>query len=113
MTGVLARSLSVLAALLLGLTAGAMLLIRLVLVPVWQGLPPSELRAWFTQRAVMMVTLAVNEPANRRFVDGTLDDDGTTALLARWRRWHDVRVALGLVGATAAAWALASSSPRR
>ena len=128
-----------------------MLLIRVVLVPFWRGLPPAEFRTWFREHwprqrglmaplsaggalasagaaatrvaardagpapaalaaaagaGVVAVTLAVNEPANHRFAGGALDDDETTALLARWRRWHDVRVALGLVGAAAAALAL-------
>ena len=56
--------------------------------------------------AVVAVTVGVNEPANEKFVSGGLDDDATVRLLARWARWHDVRVALGLLSAAAAAHAL-------
>ena len=40
-----------LAALLLGLLAGAMLFIGVVLVPFWHALPPAELRGWFARHA--------------------------------------------------------------
>lgn len=52
---------------------------------------------------VGVVTYAVNEPANHQLVREDLDDEETLRLLHRWARWHDVRVALGLVGALAAA----------
>ncbi len=39
--------LSYVSALAIGLLAGAMLLIALVLVPFWQHLPPAEFRTWF------------------------------------------------------------------
>jgi hypothetical protein len=131
-----------------------MLLIRIVLVPFWQGLPAPEFRAWFTEHSprlrrlmvplaggaaltsvgaaaaqiaapdgargsasmaaaagagVVAVTLAVNGPANRSFVEAQLTDQETKELLARWKRWHDVRVALGLLGAVASARALSAS----
>ena len=48
---------------------------------------------------VAAVTLAVNEPANRRFMQkDALTDQETQDLLARWIRWHNVRVLLGLFG---------------
>ena len=53
--------------------------------------------------AVGVITYTVNEPANHQLVREDLDDDETVRLLQRWARWHDVRVALGLVGALAAA----------
>jgi hypothetical protein len=129
-----------------------MLLIRLVLVPFWQGAPPAEFRSWFARHSgrirsmmvplgatsvvasgggavarllrdeelraepvvaaaaaagVVAVTVAVNEPANRRFVEEDLTDEQTRALLARWVRWHDVRVVVGVAGALAAVMALA------
>ena len=149
----LARSLSFASATLTGLLAGAMLFLRVVLLPFWQQLPPAEFRAWFTENAprirrlmvplgvgaaaasvgaaaaqavsrgdarsssaaaagavaVVAVTVTVNEPANEKFVSGKLDDDATVTLLARWARWHDLRVALGLVSAVAAAHALSSA----
>jgi len=138
-----------LTALLLGLLTGAMLVIGIVLVPFWSGLPPVELRSWFARHAgrtgalmfplggaalaaaagawlvvrgrwpalaavaaasVVAITMLVNEPANQRFAAGAyyMSDADTVALLARWRRWHWVRVALGLVAFAAALRALAA-----
>ena len=151
----LARSLSLASATLTGLLAGAMLFLRVILLPFWQRLPPAEFRAWFEKHApriralmvplgvgsaaasvgaaaaqaaskgsarpssaaaagavaVVAVTVTVNEPANEKFVSGDLDDEATVTLLARWARWHDVRVALGLLSAVAAVYAL-QSAPR-
>ena len=152
---VLARSLSFASATLTGVLAGAMLFLRVVLLPFWQQLPPAEFRAWFEKHApriralmvplgvgaaatsvgaavaqaarkedtrpssaaaagavaVVAVTVTVNEPANEKFVSGDLDDDATVTLLARWARWHDVRVALGLSSAVAAAHGLSAARP--
>ena len=146
----LGRSLAFVSATLTGLLAGAMLFLRIVLLPFWQGVPPAEFRAWFVKhsgriRALMLplgaaaaatsaaataarvvngeaarassvaavgavgvvaVTVTVNEPANRKFASEELGDEETASLLRRWARWHDVRVALGLIAATAAARAL-------
>jgi hypothetical protein len=130
------------------MSAGAMLLIRIVLLPFWRGLPPAEFRRWFASHSsrirrlmvplgataaasaiasaateaateripattsaiaaasamgVVAVTVKVNEPANEKFVRPDFDDEKTARLLARWARWHDLRVALGLLGAIAAA----------
>ena len=148
---VASRALAVLSAVLVGLLAGAMVLIEVVLVPFWRGLPPAEFRAWFTAHAdrirslmvplgagaggvavasavaalaegregvpaalvaaagsvgVVGITVTVNEPANHAFTSGALTDDATSALLARWARWHHVRVGLGLAATVAAALAL-------
>jgi hypothetical protein len=129
------------------MSAGAMLLIRLVLLPFWRELPPREFRAWFaahsgrirglmvplgaaaagsaiattatelvTERepnpmsliaagsaaGVVAVTLVVNEPANEKFAQLNFDNEETTRLLSRWGRWHDLRVALGILAAIAA-----------
>jgi hypothetical protein len=122
-----------------GTLAGAMTLIRLVLVPFWRRSATSEFKPWFVDnaprlRAVMVplgaaaaatttanalithraravlgaaaaagvavVTMAVNEPLNARFAG---PDPVEPVDLDRWVRWHDVRVALGLI----AAWATA------
>ena len=143
----LAARLASVSATLTGLLAGAMLFLRVVLLPFWRDLPPAEFRAWFVRRsgairalmvplgvgaagaslaaaaaraaggedvranavaaassvAVVAVTVTVNEPANEEFVRGDLKDEETPTLLARWSRWHDVRVALGLTAAAAAA----------
>jgi hypothetical protein len=141
------RALSTLAAASGGMSAGAMLLIRIVLLPFWRGLPPAEFRRWFASHSgrirglmvplgataavsaiataateaatehtppttsaiaaasaagVVAVTVTVNEPANEKFVQSDFDDEETTRLLGRWARWHDLRVALGLLGAIAA-----------
>jgi Domain of unknown function (DUF1772) len=148
---VLARPLASLSAALICLLAGAMLFLRVVLLPYWRDIPPSEFRAWFVRHSgrirglmlplgvasaaasvvataarlvdrgdarassvaaagavgVVGVTVAVNEPANRKFASDQLPDEETTALLARWARWHDVRVGLGLVACAAAVRALA------
>jgi len=127
-----------LAAFLLGLLSGAMVLIGVALVPFWQSMPPGEFRGWFARHStrigrlmiplgasaavvalvaaaiertpprllaaagagtVASITMLVNEPANHRFAShGNLDDAETTALLARWRRWHWVRIVAGLAG---------------
>ena len=149
----LARQLSLASATLSGLLAGAMLFLRVVLLPFWQRLPPAEFRAWFEEHApriralmvplgvgaaatsvgaaaaqaarqedarpssaaaagavaVVAVTVTVNEPANEKFVSGELDDEATVSLLARWARWHDVRVALGVVSAVAAVHGLSAA----
>jgi len=57
---------------------------------------------------VVAITMLVNEPANRRFAHPAyyLSDADTVALLGRWRRWHWVRMALGLVAFIAALRAL-------
>lgn len=147
---VLGRRLASVSAILTGLLAGAMLFLRIVLVPFWQGLPPAEFRAWFAKHAdriralmlplgaaaaatsagataarvvtgeaarassvaavgavsVVAITVAVNEPANHKFASEELGDEETASLLKRWARWHDVRVAVGLIAATAAVRAL-------
>ncbi len=145
----LAERLASVSATLTGLLAGAMLFLRVVLLPFWRDLSPAEFRAWFARRSdriralmvplgvgaagtslaatvaraaegedaranavaaassvavvAVTVTVTVNEPANREFVREDFGDEETTTLLARWSRWHDVRVALGLIAATAAA----------
>ena len=119
------RPASIASAFLLGLLAGAMLLIALAVAPFWQSLPPAEFRAWFAANAFRIgrlmiplgaaaaITLAVNEPANQRFAaPGALGDAETQALLARWVAWHWVRVALGVGGFLAALRALTGTRPR-
>jgi hypothetical protein len=149
---VLSRALAIVTAVLVGLLAGGMVLIEVVLVPFWRGAPAAEFRDWFAAhsgrlRALMAplgagagvvaaasalahvaeenkgapasvaaagatagvvgITVAVNEPANRRFATGGLTDDETAELLGRWARWHHARVVLGLAAAGAAVVTLA------
>jgi hypothetical protein len=144
------RPLASLSAALISFLAGAMLFLRIVLLPFWRGARPAEFRTWFAThagriRALMLplgaasaaasvgataarlvdgadarassvaavgavgvvgITVTVNEPANRKFASEDLSDDETARLLARWARWHDVRVVLGLIAAAAAVRAL-------
>ena len=55
---------------------------------------------------VLAVTVTVNEPINHRFTADGLADAETTDLLARWARWHHLRVALGVTATLGAALAL-------
>jgi dipeptidyl aminopeptidase/acylaminoacyl peptidase len=50
------------------------------------------------QRERAAASAPVNEPANRKFANEHLPDDQTATLLARWARWHDVRVASAVGG---------------
>ena len=67
---------------------------------------PASLTAAAATVGVVAVTVTVNEPANARFTGGALTDAETRDLLGTWARWHHLRVALGVVGAVAAASAL-------
>jgi uncharacterized membrane protein len=49
------------------------------------------------------VTVAVNEPLNERFAStASMTGDEVAHGLARWRRWHHARIALGVVATLAA-----------
>jgi hypothetical protein len=50
---------SIASAFLLGLLAGAMLLIALAVAPFWQSLPPAEFRAWFAANAFRIGRLMI------------------------------------------------------
>ena len=58
-----------------------------------------------TTLGVIAITVTVNEPANHRFTGGALTDPETRTLLDRWARWHHLRVTLGILVTTAAAFA--------
>jgi hypothetical protein len=53
------RALSTVAAASSGLSAGAMLLIRVVLLPFWRELAPSEFRRWFAAHSSRIRSLMV------------------------------------------------------
>src|SRR5207245_10309694 len=53
------RPASIASAFLLGLLAGAMLLISLAVAPFWQSLPPAEFRAWFAANAFRIGRLMI------------------------------------------------------
>ncbi len=61
---------------------------------------------------VVLITLFINEPANRLFAEpGVLNDTDTTALLSRWIAWHWTRLLLG-IGAFYAAVTAIAEQPR-
>jgi hypothetical protein len=61
---------------------------------------------------VVLVTLAINEPANRLFAEpGALNDEDTSALLTRWIVWHWIRLLLGMGAFYAAVCALMEQPP--
>ena len=47
----LTQALDLVSAVLAGVLAGGMVLIQVVLVPFWRGIPPAEFRQWFTAHA--------------------------------------------------------------
>jgi len=53
------RAASIVSAFLLGLLAGAMLLIAFAVAPFWQSLPPAEFRAWFAANAFRIGRLMI------------------------------------------------------
>jgi hypothetical protein len=55
----LSRPLSLLSAVLTGLSAGGMVFIEVVLVPFWRGMSPAEFRHWFTEHSDRLRTLMV------------------------------------------------------
>ena len=55
----LSRVLAVASAVLVGLLAGAMVLIKVVLVPFWRGAPPAAFRDWFTAHSGRIRALMV------------------------------------------------------
>jgi hypothetical protein len=55
----LSRPLSLLSAVLTGLSAGGMVFIEVVLVPFWRGTSPAEFRHWFTEHSNRIRALMV------------------------------------------------------
>ena len=55
----LSRALAVLTAVLVGLLAGGMVLIEILLVPFWRGVPPAQFRDWFTAHSGRIRALMV------------------------------------------------------
>jgi MFS family permease len=53
------RPVALIAAVLAGLLAGGMVLIDVVLLPFWRGLPPADFRQWFTAHAGRIRSLMV------------------------------------------------------
>jgi Domain of unknown function (DUF1772) len=147
---VIARFLALCSTVMAGLLAGGMILIDVVLLPFWRGVPPEQFRTWFAAHSdrirtlmiplgagaaavnaasavvqaakgpragaasvaaaaaagVVAITVTVNEPMNHRFTAEHLTDAETANLLARWARWHRLRVALGVLATLGAALTL-------
>lgn len=59
MLRVVSRLLALLATVLAGLLAGAMILIDVVLVPFWRGVPPEQFRTWFAAHSDRIRTLMI------------------------------------------------------
>jgi hypothetical protein len=79
-----------------------------------QGQPTRRwlLLAMLAAQGVVLVTLAINEPANRLFAEpGALNDVDTSAVLATWIVWHWIRLLLGM-GAFYAAVSAIAEQPR-
>ncbi len=55
----LTQALDLISAVLAGVLAGGMVLIQVVLVPFWRGIPPAEFRQWFTAHAERIRRLMV------------------------------------------------------
>ena len=59
MLRVISRFLALLATVLAGLLAGAMILIDVVLLPFWRGVPPEQFRTWFVAHSDRIRTLMI------------------------------------------------------
>jgi Domain of unknown function (DUF1772) len=57
--GVIPRFLALLSAVLAGLLTGAMILIDVVLLPFWRGVPPEQFRTWFVAHSDRIRTLMI------------------------------------------------------
>ncbi|MDQ4072320.1 MAG: DUF1772 domain-containing protein [Actinomycetota bacterium] len=82
----LRRALLTITAASTGLSAGAMLFIRVALLPFWQGSPPHEFRAWFAAHSErirsLMVPLgaaAAGTAATTALAQAATGDDGRTS----------------------------------
>ena len=59
MLRVISRLLALLATVLAGLLAGAMILIDVVLLPFWRGVPPEQFRTWFVAHSDRIRTVMI------------------------------------------------------
>ena len=57
--GVVTRPLAITSAVLTGVMAGGMVVIQVVLVPFWRGVPPADFRRWFTANVSRIRALMV------------------------------------------------------
>jgi hypothetical protein len=83
---VVRRAVAIAATVTTGLLAGGMLLIRVVLVPFWRGIPPREFRDWFAShsnriRGVMVPlgTAAATSSAITALFELAADDGATAS----------------------------------
>jgi len=143
------------AVVMLGLSAGALLAEARLLVPMWRAMPPASFLAWYREHAALLLgffgpleivsTVAVLaaatlagfrgapgaaamigaallalvvlatfplyfQRANASFADGSLPEAGVAAELVRWSRWHNIRVAVSVIGFGAACIGFAQGS---
>jgi len=86
-------------------------------VGAWIFAQGKAMRRWLLlsmlgAQAVVLVTLAINEPANRLFAEpGALNDADTSALLVKWITSHWIRL-LFAMGAFYAAVSAIAEQPR-
>ena len=97
--GALVRPLELLSAVLVGLLAGGMVLIEVVLLPFWRSVPPAEFRRWFTANAPRIRTLMV--PLGAGAAIASVASAVTDALLARRRGPASLTAAAATVGVVA------------
>src|SRR6185295_17560979 len=82
-------------------------------VGAWIFAQGKAMRRWFLLSmlgalAVVLVTLVINEPANRLFIEpGALNDVDTSELLVTWTAWHWIRLLFGMGAFYAAVNAIA------
>jgi hypothetical protein len=67
---VISRFLALFSAVLAGLLAGGMILIDVVLLPFWRGLPPEQFRTWFAEHSSRIRTLMIPLGAGAAAVNG-------------------------------------------
>jgi len=90
------RPLALLSAVLVGLLAGGMVLIEVVLLPFWRSVPPAEFRRWFMANAPRIRALMVPLGAGAAMV--SVASALTEALLSRSRSPASLAAAAATVG---------------
>ena len=103
----LASFVSVLAVLLLGVTAGAMLAEAAILVPYWRSLAPADFFDWYAAHASLLVDFyspleiasatffVYFKDANAGFSTRAISENSLPTALEAWSRWQWGRVGVG------------------
>jgi hypothetical protein len=89
------RPVAQLSAVLAGVMAGGMVLIQVVLLPFWRGLPPADFRQWFTENSGRIRTLMVPLGA----AAGVVSAGSAVARVAGGRRGSGASVAAAVATA--------------